>query len=152
MLLSAHMLDTKGLMRIIDRGFLLKALYLALLYSLVPVGEIAFILYLRSFFGNYLLVAAVLFTGLFGVAVTWKLISSSLRALSARVRSGSYPDEEFALLAGSLITGLFLVTPGFITDVIGLLFVLPVIRRAVGRAMAMRIEGRLKELYEYMKL
>jgi UPF0716 protein FxsA len=146
------MLDTKGLMRIIDRGFLLKALYLALLYSLVPVGEIAFILYLRSFFGSYLLVAAVLFTGLFGVAVTWKLISSSLRALGARVRSGSYPDEEFALLAGSLITGLFLVTPGFITDVIGLLFVLPVIRRSGGGAIAMRMEGRLKELYEYMKL
>ena len=139
-------------MRIIDRGFLLKALYLALLYSLVPVGEIAFVLYLKTFFSNNLLVAAVLFTGLLGVAVTWRLVSSSLRALNARVRSGSYPGKEFALLAGSLLTGLFLVTPGFITDLVGLLFVLPVIRRSTGGAITMRIEGRLKELYEYMKL
>ncbi len=94
----------------------------------------------------------MLFTGLFGIAVTWKLVSSSLRALGARVRSGSYPGEEFALLAGSLITGLLLITPGFVTDAIGLLFLLPVIRRGVGGTITTRMEERLKELYEYMKL
>ena len=152
MLLSISMLSTKGLMRIVDRGFLLKALYIALLYSLVPVGEIAFILYLKSFFSSYILVAFILFTGLSGVLFAWRLISLSLKTLSARVSSGSYPGEEFALLAGSLIAGLFLVTPGFITDLLGLLLVLPVIRRAIGSVVTSRMEGQLKELYEYMKL
>ena len=146
------MFSTKGLMRIIDRGFLLKALYLALLYSLVPAGEIAFVLYLKAFYGSYLLIAVLLLTGLIGVAVTWRLVSSSLRALRSRVASGSYPGEEFALLAGSLVTGLFLVTPGFITDALGLLFLLPVIRRSAGKVITVKLEERLRELYEYMKL
>ncbi|MBN1687011.1 MAG: FxsA family protein, partial [Spirochaetales bacterium] len=126
------MLSTKGLMRIIDRSFLLKALYLLLLYSLVPVGEIALMLYLKPFVGSYLLIALVLFTGLLGGGVAWRLVSSSLQALGDRVRAGSYPREDFSLLAGSLIAGILLVTPGFITDVLGFLFALRFFRRATG--------------------
>ncbi len=146
------MLSTKGLMRIVDRGFLLKALYLLLLYSLLPVGEIALILYLKPFLGAYLLIALVLFTGLLGATIAWRLVSSALRAVADTVRSGAYPREEFSLLAGSFVAGILLVTPGFITDFAGLLFILPVFRRATGTLITSKLEERLKELYEYMKL
>ena len=146
------MLSTKGLMRIIDRSFLLKALYLLLFYSLVPVGEIALILYIKPFLGSYLIIAAVLLTGLLGAGIAWKLVSSSLRALSKQVRSGSYPRDEFSLLAGSIIAGVLLITPGFITDALGLLFALRLFRRLTGTLVTGRMEDRLKELYEYMKL
>ena len=146
------MLSTKGLMRIIDRQFLLKALYLLLFYSLVPVGEIALILYIEPFLGSYLIIAAVLLTGLLGAGIAWKMVSSSLRALSKQVRSGSYPRDEFSLLAGSIIAGVLLITPGFITDALGLLFALRLFRRVTGKLVTGRMEDRLKELYEYMKL
>jgi len=146
------MLSTKGIMRIVDRGFLMKALYSLLLYSLLPVGEIALILYLRAYLDGYLLLTLVLASGLVGAGIAWKLISGSLRAVSARVQTGAYPREEFAFLAGSFIAGLLLVTPGLITDAFGLLFTLPVVRQSVGSAIVTRWEPRLKELYEYMKL
>ncbi len=146
------MLSTKGLMRIVDRGFLMKALYLTLLYSLVPVGEIALVLYLRRYWDGYLLIAVVLLSGLIGAGIAWKLISESLQAVSDRVRDGAYPAEEFSFLAGSIFAGLLLVTPGFVTDFAGLLFILPVFRRVVGSVIAARLEPRLKELYEYLKL
>ena len=151
-LLSDAMLSTKGLMLILNRGFLLKALLWVLLYSLVPVGEIALLLYLKPFLGNYLLIALVLFTGLVGAGIAWKLISSALRNVNDRVKSGAYPREEFAVLAGAIIAGLFLVTPGFVTDVLGLMFALPGLKRASGSVIAAKLEPRLKELYEYMKL
>jgi len=146
------MLSTKGIMRIVDRGFLLKALYMVLLYSLIPVGEIALVLYLRAYLNGYLLIASVLASGLVGAGIAWKLVSVSLRAVSVRVQAGAYPREEFAFLAGSLVAGLLLVTPGFVTDAAGLLFTLPVLRQVIGSAITSRWETRLKELYEYMKL
>lgn len=146
------MLSTKGIMRIVDRGFLLKVLYSLLLYSLLPVGEIALILYLRAYVNGYLLLSAVLASGLIGAGIAWRLISGSLRAVGEKVQSGAYPREEFAFLAGSFVAGVLLVTPGFITDALGLLFTLPVIRHSVGAAVVAKWEPRLKELYEYMKL
>ena len=142
----------KGLMRIMDRGFLLKALYLLLLYSLIPVGEIALLLYIKRFLGNYRLLALILSTGLLGIGISWRQVVSALDSLDERVHSGEYPADEFAILAGSLIGAVLLVTPGLVTDTLGLFLVFPVGRRMVGRIVTVRMEDRLKEFYEYMKL
>jgi UPF0716 protein FxsA len=146
------MLSMKGLIRIVDRTFLLRALYLALFYSLVPVGEIALLLYLKPYFGNYFLLALILFTELLGAVVAWRLIAKALRTVKEQMADGRYPSEGFAELAGSLLAGLFLVTPGFATVVLGLFLVISIVRRGVGRLMTSKMEHRLKELYEYMKL
>ncbi len=142
----------KGLIRIVDRTFLLRALYLTLLYSLVPFGEIALLLYLKRYFGNYLLLAVVLFAGLFGGTIAWRLITRALRTVKEQMSAGRYPTEGFAELAGSLFAGLLLVTPGFATNGLGLILVVAVFRRGVGRLITQKMENRLKELYEYLKL
>ena len=146
------MLSIKGLINFIDRRFLLKTLYLALLYSLVPFGEIALLLYLKTYFGSYLLLAVVLATGLLGICIAWRQIVLALQSMRHQVDEGRYPEDGFAELAGSLFTGLLLVTPGFVTDVLGLLLIVAIIRRGVGRLITSKLEVRLKELYEYMKL
>lgn len=146
------MLSMKGLMRITDRSFLLKTLYLLLFCSLIPVGEVALLLIIEDFFGHFLLLALLLSTGLLGAAISWRYVVSALKALKERARGGVYPAEEFATLAGSLICAVLLITPGLITDVFGLLFVFPVLRRAIGRTVTSRMEHQLKEFYEYMKL
>ena len=146
------MLSMKGLIRIVDRTFLLRALYLALFYSLVPVGEIALILYLQPYFGNYFLLALILFTELLGAIVAWRLIAKALQSVKEQMNDGRYPAEGFADLAGSLLAGLFLVTPGFATAAFGLLLVMSIVRRGIGKLVTSKMEHRLKELYEYMKL
>jgi UPF0716 protein FxsA len=142
----------KALVRLVDRAFLLKVLYLALFYSLVPIAEIVLILYLRPHLGNYLLLAAVVSTGLLGLGIAWRQTVKALGSLREQIKSGFYPADEFAYLAGALLGSLLLLTPGFITDILGLFFFLPVIKRSVGRVVTGKIDDRLKELYEYMKL
>lgn len=146
------MLSIKGLIRFIDRAFLLKLLYLALLYSLVPVGEMSLLLYLKPYLGSYMLLSAVLFCSLVGVGIAWRLIVTSLRVVEDEVADGGYPAEGFACLAGSLIAGLLLITPGFVTSAAGLLLSLAFVRRGIGRSVVTKHENRLRELYEYMKL
>jgi UPF0716 protein FxsA len=146
------MLSIKSLTHLIDRGFLVKLLYLALLFSLVPVGEIALLLYLKSYLGIYMLLAIVLITGLVGMLIAWRQIARALHAIRRQVAAGEYPRDGFASLAGSLFAALLLIIPGFITDGLGVLLIFGVLRRGVGRIVASKHEERLKELYEYMKL
>ncbi|MAG13503.1 MAG: hypothetical protein CMN78_02785 [Spirochaetales bacterium] len=142
----------KGLIRFVDRSFLLRFLYLSLFYSLVPLGEIVLILYLRRYVGFYLLLAGITSTGLLGLGFAWRELSAVLVRLRAQVHDGTYPGEEYTDLAGAVIGSLFLLTPGFVTDFFGLLFLFPLLRRVIGRHITRRMDGRLKELYEYLKL
>ena len=146
------MISMKGLIRFVDRNFLLKFLYLSLFYSLIPLGEIALILYLRRYIGFYLLIAAISSTGLLGLGFAWRQISSALGRLRAQVHDGTYPVDEYTDLAGAVVCGLLLLTPGFVTDFFGLLFFFPFLRRLAGRRITKKMDARLKELYEYLKL
>ena len=146
------MLSMKVLMRFVDRGFVFKTLYLILLVSAVPIGEIALLLYLESFVGTYLLLALVAATGLIGILVAFRQIRSILASIRKRTDSGEYPEEEFVDLAGALLGSVLLVTPGFVSDVFGLLLILPFLRRLAGRLVTVRMRDRLKEVYEYLKL
>lgn len=58
------------------------------------------------------------------------------RALHGTVMGGALPDRELADSALVMAGGLLLVAPGFVTDVAGLLFVLPVTRPLVRRLLA----------------
>ncbi len=51
-----------------------------------------------------------------------------------------------------LVSSVLLLTPGFITDLVGFLLLVPVFRQAVGRAIAKRLDRNFKEVYEYLKL
>lgn len=152
MLLSTAMINMKGLLRLVDRGFLLKLLMLTMLYSLLPIGEIALLFYLRDYLGNYLTLALVVGTGLVGLFFAVPRVSSTLRALKRRIRDGEYPEQQFRSLAGIMIGSLLMVTPGFISDVIGFLFFFPMVGRLVGAIVTRRMKDQLKELYQYVKL
>jgi UPF0716 protein FxsA len=146
------MFELNTLIRLFDRGFLLRSLYFLLLFALVPVAEIALLIYLSRLFGVFLVLAVLLATGLFGMVASFGEMKRSLVRLKARVREGSYPDSEFRNLAGTIIASLFLVTPGFLSDLAGLVLFFPAVRRRVGHAVTLRMESKMKEIYEYLKM
>jgi len=140
------------LLRFLDRDFLPKVLLLFLLYSLLPLSEVVLILYLGGVAGRYLTLACAASTGLFGVLMAVSQFRSILNRLKEKVRQGSYPGREFMNLAGIFIGGILLLTPGFITDFLGLLLFLPVFRTLIGGMITRRMERQLKDVYEYLKL
>jgi UPF0716 protein FxsA len=138
--------------RFLDRDFVVRALFLVLLYSLLPLAEIVLIITIGGVIGQYLTLAIAAFTGLVGVMVAVRQVGRLQEATRRKIRSGVYPGPEFVEMAGILAGSLLLVTPGFITDAIGLLMLIPAIRRAVGRAIVRRLERQLVEVYEYLRL
>ncbi len=146
------MFDLGALIRLFDRGFLLRSLLMLLLVSLLPIADIALLFYLSTLIGVFVTIAIVLAAGLFGVFITYREMRRTLIPIRRKVNEGYYPETEFANLAGSIVSSILLATPGLIGDLIGLVIFAPALRRRVGRAITRRIDGRMKEIYEYLKL
>ena len=140
------------LMKFLERQFIIRLLLLMLLYSLLPLSEIVLILYMGGVIGKYLTLACAATTGLFGALMAVTQFKRELASLKENIKEGVYPGKEFMGIAGILVGGLLLLTPGFITDMLGLLLFVPVFRNAVGGLITRRMEKRLKEVYEYLKL
>ena len=144
--------QARALLRFFDRSFITRLLLLALLYSLLPLAEIFLLIYLGDRIGNYFTLALAALTGLIGMLFALRGFRRNLEILKKKVRAGEYPGEEFVTLTGIFLAAVLLLTPGFITDVLGLLLFVPVIRSGLGRLLIRLTRTDLKELYEYLKL
>ena len=149
------MTEFRLLFRFLDRDFLFRLIFLLLLYSIVPMSEIFLFWWLGVAVGNYLfplVLAAAAVLGLLGMLIALHEVRVTLERLRARIRRHEYPGAEFVDLAGILVGSILLLTPGFITDFVGFLLMIPFFRRALGRAVTRRMDRNLHEVYEYLQL
>ncbi len=138
--------------RFLDADFVVRLLMTLLLVSLLPLAEIVLILFVGDLIGRYLTLAIVASIGLLGALAAARRLRGLLEAARARIRAGDYPAAELADVAGVLVACLLLVAPGLITDAVGLVVLVPAVRRAVGRLVTRRMQRRLTEVYEYLRL
>jgi len=146
------MLDIKFFLKFFEKDFIAKLLFLMLLYSMLPLGEIVLLLKLGGIIGNYLTLALAASTGLFGVLIALGELRRTIKSIRNEVRNGEYPGDSFTGIFGILTGGVFLLTPGFITDFFGFLLFIPAIRNCIGRFITRIVGTNFKELYEYLKL
>lgn len=135
-----------------DHGRLVRLLFLLLLLALIPVGETYVALHVGGIWGAYLTVAAAAATGLLGLILGSKLLKNNLTFVQAKLHDGIYPRREFDSGAGIFLAAVFLIFPGFITDIIGLVCFLPGLRIGFGRILTRKMDPNLREAYEYLKL
>lgn len=113
-----------------------------LAFVVAVVAEIAVIVLLAKLIGGWWTFALILGTAFLG---GWIIRKEGLRAWTAirdAVQAQQAQPPELGSSQAAMAGGLLLVLPGFITDAIGLLLVLPVTqnwaRRSFGRALRPR--------------
>ncbi|MFP4180089.1 MAG: FxsA family protein [Spirochaetaceae bacterium] len=146
------MLETRSLLHLFDPGYILKLFFTVMLISLVPLADLWGVLYIDEYIPRYILLAGITSTALLGLGITFYLIKRLIHSMRRQIRDGYYPGTSFFHLIGLLIAGFFLITPGVIGDVVGILLLIPAVRIAVVRPAARKMDTRFKELYEYLKL
>ncbi len=101
---------------------------LLLLFTLVPLVEMYLLIQVGSRIGAEITIILVVFTGGMGALLARMQGFRVVGEIRERLRQGRLPADE--LLAGGLIVagGLLLVTPGFLTDAVGLALLLPIVR------------------------
>jgi len=110
---------------------------------LVPVIEIAVLIAVGKTIGLGWTILALLLLTLLGTWLMRREGARTWKALREASATGSMPSREIADGALVLIGGAFLLLPGFVSDVIGLFFVLPFTRVFARRLLEAFIASRV---------
>jgi UPF0716 protein FxsA len=115
--------------------------YVFLALLVVPVAEIALIVAVGSVIGGWQTLALLLAESALGAYLVKHEGRRSWQALKVALNTGQMPGRELADAALILIGGSLLLTPGFLTDIVGFFFILP-FTRPITRRWLQRVVGR----------
>jgi UPF0716 protein FxsA len=108
---------------------------LALLFILIPALEIYVIIQVGSLFGAGPTFGLVVLSGLVGAALAKYQGLGAVRALQRALMQGEQVGRSLAEAALVLVAAVVMLTPGFLTDLAGLLLLVPPVRRPVAAAL-----------------
>jgi UPF0716 protein FxsA len=105
--------------------------YLVLLFTIVPIVEIYFLIKVGQHIGAFNTIIIVILAGIFGAALARMEGLRVLYGVQKDLQEGRMPSSQ--LLDGVLILAgaVFFIIPGLLTDVLGLLLVIPQSRTLV---------------------
>lgn len=110
---------------------------LFVLFLVVPFAELYVILQIGREIGALWTIALLIFMSVAGAALVKREGFGVLRRAQQRVEAGQVPGRELVDGVFILFAGALLLTPGFLTDVVGIFLLLPPVRAAL-RASAIR--------------
>ena len=116
-----------------------------LLLIVVPIAEIALIIQVGQWLGVWWTIALLLADAVLGSLLVRSQGRAVWRRFSAAVSEGRIPHREVVDGVLVIFGGALMLAPGFITDVIGALFLLPptraLMRRLLIRRAVLRVVG-----------
>lgn len=124
-------------------------MYLLLLFVGVPILELALLIQVGSLIGVMPTIALALLTALAGTALLRRQGFAVLARARASLERNELPVREVfdGLCLG--IAGALLLTPGFITDSLGLLLFVPAVREAL-RGRLFRVLRRRADMHVFV--
>ena len=114
---------------------------LVVVFVVLPIVEILVILQVGAVIGGWSTVALLVLDSLVGAWLVRREGARAFRALREALGRGAVPSREIADGALVLVGGTLLLTPGFVTDALGVLLLLPFTRPFL-RALLVREIGR----------
>ncbi|MHC2994321.1 MAG: membrane protein FxsA [Candidatus Atribacteria bacterium] len=124
---------------------------LLLLFIIVPVVELYVLIEIGRKIGTLPTVGIIILTGILGAYLVKSQGFLILRKIQNDLNEGILPGDS--LIQGSIILagGILLITPGFITDTIGFVFLIPVGREVVKKYLLKWLKGKIREGNFYYK-
>jgi UPF0716 protein FxsA len=116
---------------------------LVLLFIVVPIAELAVIIQVGELIGVWWTIALLIADSILGAVLMRSQGRAAWRRFNAAMQAGRVPARE--VLDGTLVIfgGAFLLTPGFITDIFGLILLVPPTRALVRAFLARRVVHRM---------
>jgi UPF0716 protein FxsA len=116
---------------------------LVLLFIVVPIAELAVVIQVGQQIGVLWTVAILVVDSILGSVLMRAQGRTAWRRFNEAIAAGKVPARE--VLDGALVVfgGLLLLTPGFITDFLGLLLLIPPTRALVRGILARRLTHRM---------
>jgi UPF0716 protein FxsA len=117
---------------------------LILLFIIVPFVELFLLIEIGQLVGTWPTIGLVIFTGVAGAYLARHQGLQVLRRLQSDIQTGGAPAEAIFDGVFVLVAALLLMTPGVLTDLMGLLCLFPPTRRLIKRFIWSRLERTLR--------
>jgi UPF0716 protein FxsA len=98
---------------------------ITVLFLLVPIVEIFLLIQVGGMIGAPWTILLVVLTAVIGVRLLKIQGVSTLTRAQNKMQSGQMPAQEMLEGMGLVVAGAFLLTPGFFTDAVGFLLLVP---------------------------
>ncbi len=118
-------------------------LALVVAFVVLPLVEIIVIIQVGSVIGAWWTVLLLVVDSLVGAWLVRREGARAWRSLQDALRRGAVPGREIADGALILVGGTLMLTPGFVTDVLGIALVLPFTRPLFRGALTQAVTRRL---------
>ncbi len=119
--------------------------YLILLFTVVPVVELALLIKLAQFIRVGYTLAIVILTGIAGAYLARSQGLMTLRKIQDDINRGIMPADKIFDGVMILFGGILLLTPGLITDLIGFMTLVPFTRRLIKLWLKRKIENMIAQ-------
>lgn len=117
---------------------------LLLLFIAIPVIELLLFIKIGSHIGLLSTFATIVITGILGAYLTKQQGLRTWRKFQSTSASGQIPANEAIDGLLILIAGAVLLTPGFLTDAIGFLLLVPLFRSAIRSQIAAKLKDTVQ--------
>jgi UPF0716 protein FxsA len=122
----------------------LPLILLSILFLVVPILEIFVIIQVGQAIGAWPTVLLLLFESALGAWIIRHEGRRAWRSLRGAFETGRLPSRELADAGLVLVGGTLLLTPGFITDIVGFFLVLPFTRPLARRMLSANVAYRAR--------
>lgn len=119
-------------------------LWILLIFTIVPLIEIAIFIEAGQIIGALQTIVLIFVTGIIGAFLVRMQGAQVIYKIMRNVEQGRLPANELIEGLFVLIGGALLLTPGFFTDLIGLLMLLPPTRKTARELTKKYLNRRLK--------
>lgn len=104
-------------------------IWLIIIFIVLPAIEISLFLWTGSELGILPVAMIIILTGIIGIALVKKQGLETWRRAQLSMYHNEVPAEEIVDGICIIVGGIFLLTPGFFTDTLGFLLVIPFTRK-----------------------
>jgi UPF0716 protein FxsA len=113
------------------------------IFGLIALAEMATFFWVESQIGLLWALGLAIATALIGSYLVRRAGLDVIARFQRRTRQGQVPGRELVDGAAILVSGAFLISPGFITDTLGFLLLIPGVRSLIYRQVSKRFSARM---------
>lgn len=124
---------------------------LLILFVIIPVTELYILIEVGKKIGSLTTIGIIILTGIIGAYLVKSQGFMILRKIQNDLNEGIMPGDSLIQGAIILLGGVLLLTPGFITDITGFIFLIPAGRKIVKKYLLKWLKGKIKEDNFYFK-
>lgn len=130
----------------------MESLMPLLLFVAVPIIEMWILIQVGGEIGALPTIGLVVLTAMIGLSLLKRQGLSTLMSARAKMDQGRIPAGELVSGVMLAVGGALLLTPGFVTDVVGFLLLIPATRRWVLQQLIARYRGKIVIDGEYRQI